>query len=99
MSKDHEMVEGCQPCFFVVHCMVNDFEISAFLFRAVLAFLSVLAVFIDGMTVCASTTESSVHDVAALMKQPTLHSTASRFQARRLRATREVCKARGSPRR
>ena len=60
--------------------------------------LSVLAVFIDGMTMCALTSESSVLDVAALMN-PTLHATASRYQARRLRATREVSKARGSPRR
>ena len=61
------------------------------------AILSVLAVFIDVMTVCALTSESSVLDIAALMN-PTLHTSASGLQARRLRATREISKARGSPR-
>ena len=80
----------------VVHCMIIDFDISAFGFRAAHgghAILFVLTVFIEGMTVWS---ESRVLDVAALMN-PTLHTSASGFQARRLRATREVSKARGSP--
>ena len=69
----------------VVLCMFSDYKISEcseFGFRAGhggQAILSVLAVFIDGMSVCALTSESSVLDVAALMN-PTLHATASRYQ-------------------
>ena len=62
--------------------MINDFEISAFGFRAAHgghAILSVLAVFIDGMTVCALMSESNVLDVAALTN-PTLHTSASGFR-------------------
>ena len=70
---------------------------SGLLTAATQAILSELAVFIVGKTVCALTSESSVLDVAALMN-PTFHATA-RYQTRRLRATREVSKARGSPRR
>ena len=57
-----------------------------------------LAAFNDGITKYALRSERCVHDVVA-HRDPTLHATASGFKARRLRATREVSKARGSPRR
>ena len=63
----------------VVHCMIIDFDISAFGFRAAHgghAILFVLAVFIVGMTVFALKSESRVLDVAALVN-PTLHTSAS----------------------
>ena len=57
-----------------------------------------LAAFNDGISKHALRSERCVHDVVA-HRDPTLHATASGFKARRLRATREVSKARGSPRR
>ena len=60
------------------------------------AFLLVLAVFVVGMTVFAMESEEGVLDVAALTNQ-TLHTSTSGWQVGRLRATREVSKACGSP--
>ena len=60
--------------------------------------LSGQAAFNDGITKYALRSERCVHDVVA-HRDPTFHATASGFKARRLRATREVSKARGSPRR
>ena len=88
----------------VVLGMLSDYKISEcsdFGLRAGhggQAILSILTAFIDGMNVCALKSEGSVLDVVALMS-PILHTSASGLQARRLRGTREVSKARGSPRR
>ena len=63
------------------------------------AFLLVLAVFVVGMTVFSYSRwslEEGVLDVAALTNQ-TLHTSTSGWQVGRLRATREVSKACGSP--
>ena len=57
-----------------------------------------MAAFNDGITKYALRSERCVHDVVA-HRDPTLHATASGWQVGRLRATREVSKARGSPRR
>ena len=79
--------------------MYSDYVDSPFVFWAAHddhAFLLVLAVFVVGMTVFAMESEEGVLDVAALMNQ-TLHASTSRWQVGRLRATREVSKACGSP--
>ena len=95
--RDYSFLRVASLASSVVHCMIIDFDVSAFGLRAAHgghAFLSVLAVFFDGMTVCALTSESRVLDVAALMN-PTLHDCLKVS----VRATREVSKTRGTPRR
>ena len=96
------MVEGrsCQPCFFGRSLRDMDFEISAFGFRAAHgghAILSVLAVFIDGMTVCALMSERVVFSTLQRSRTRPCTPLPQGSRLGDFRATQEVSKARGSP--